>query len=148
MRHLLLALVAITTHAATAEREVKPWMWQTALVPDVGFDLDAATVIHVTNLDANGEGSLRDALWKKGPRVIVFDVGGVIDLKMKELNLSEPQVYVAGQTAPAPGITLIKGGISISADQSVIQHIAVRPGDAGEAVGSGWSPDGISTSGG
>ena len=29
----------------------------------------------------------------------------------------------------------------------IVQHIRVRPGDAGEEKGSGWSPDGISTDG-
>lgn len=124
------------------------WQWQDAVIPDAGFDLDTAQVIHVTTLDGTGKGSLRDALWKEGPRLIVFDVGGVIELEKKGLSISHPQVYVAGQTAPDPGITIIRGGIMLSSDQTVIQHIAVRPGDAGEAKGSGWTPDGISTTGG
>ena len=144
----LLFIFFLALRFSAAAGAAPQWTWQSALVPDVGFDLDAAEVVHVTNLNAEGKGSLRDALWKKGPRLIVFDVGGVIDLKMKGLNISAPQVYVAGQTAPPPGITLIRGGISVSADQTVIQHIAIRPGDAGQAKGSGWAPDGISTSGG
>ena len=124
------------------------WQWQERLVPDVGFDLDKAQVIHVTSLASKGKGTLREALWAKGPRVIVFDVGGVIDLEMKGLSLEEPQAYVAGQTAPGPGITLIRGGISIEGNQTVLQHVSVRPGDAGQPKKSGWQPDGITTSGG
>lgn len=124
------------------------WKWQNGLVPDLGLDLDQAKVVRVTTLASKGEGSLREALWEKGPRVIVFEVAGVIDLEMKSLSVKEPQFVIAGQTAPPPGITLIKGGMGIEGSQSLVQHIAVRPGDAGQAKKSGWQPDGITTSGG
>ncbi len=126
----------------------EPWQWQESLVPDVGFDLDVADVIHVTTLEPRGAGSLDAALKAKGPRIVVFDVGGVIDLGKKGLDLREPQIVVAGQTAPPPGITLIRGGVRIMADRVVFQHLKVRPGDAGQPKKSGWSPDGISTAGG
>ena len=128
--------------------ESTPWRWQDALVPDAGFDLDKAHVLRVTSLASKGKGTLRAALWQKGPRLIVFEVGGVIDLEMKGLDVTDPQVFIAGQTAPAPGITLIRGGLSIESNQTVVQHISVRPGDAGQAKKSGWQPDGITTSGG
>lgn len=123
------------------------WKWDDDLIPDLGFDLDAARVIKVTNLNAKGKGSLANALWAEGPRIVVFEVGGVIDLGMKELSMKNPQLVIAGQTAPGPGITLIRGGISVAASQTLIQHLAVRPGDAGQAVGSGWEPDGFTTLG-
>ena len=105
-------------------------------------------IIRVTNLKAKGEGSLRHALKVQGPRIIVFEVGGVIDLAKNGIVIYEPRVTIAGQTAPSPGITIIRGGISIRTHDVIIKHLMVRPGDAGEPKKSGWETDGISTSGG
>jgi hypothetical protein len=102
-------------------------------------------IIRVTNLDAEGRGSLRAALEASGPRVVVFEVGGVIDLGMQTLRVREPFVTIAGQTAPSPGITIIRGGIDIATHDVVVQHIRVRPGSAEQARGSGWGEDAIST---
>lgn len=105
-------------------------------------------ILRVTNLDASGPGSLRAVLEAKGPRVVVFEVGGVIDLEKQGLSIREPFLTIAGQTAPSPGITLIRGGMSISTHDVLVQHIRIRPGDAEAEKRSGWAPDGISTSGG
>jgi hypothetical protein len=104
-------------------------------------------VIRVTRLDSAGPGTLREALSAKEPRLIVFEVGGVIDLARDGLVIDEPHVTIAGQTAPPPGVTLIRGGITIRTHDVRITHLRVRPGDAGQPKKSGWSPDGISTYG-
>lgn len=107
----------------------------------------ATNVVRVTSLDSAGPGTLREALAARGPRLIVFEVGGVIDLAREGLVIDEPNVTVAGQTAPPPGVTLIRGGILIRAHDVRVTHLRVRPGDAGQPKKSGWSPDGISTFG-
>ena len=104
-------------------------------------------VIRVTTLAAKGPGSLREALDTKGPRTVVFEVGGVIDLGVETVKITEPFLTIAGQTAPQPGITLIRGGIDITAHDVIIQHLRVRPGDAGMAKMSGHDFDAISTVG-
>src|SRR4051812_27293658 len=47
-------------------------------------------IIKVTNLDAAGPGSLAAAVAAKGPRIVVFEVGGVIDLGGNVLKIAEP----------------------------------------------------------
>lgn len=110
---------------------------------------EATSVIKVTNLNADGAGSLKAALDATGRRVIVFEVGGVIDLGgpdgVGSLQVENPNVTIAGQTAPGMGITLIGGGLRINTHDVVVRHMKVRPGDAGQPKKSGWEPDGIST---
>src|SRR5688500_3010469 len=65
----------------------------------------AGKVLRVTTLAAEGPGSLRAALDVAGPRLVVFEVGGVIDLRGRTLLVRRPHLTVAGQTAPDPGIT-------------------------------------------
>jgi hypothetical protein len=86
------------------------------------------------------------------PRLVVFEVGGVIDLQGRSLDVRHPWLTVAGQTAPDPGITLIRGSLTVETHDVVIQHIAVRPGDGGAGSGHGlaqglaqgeWAPDAL-----
>jgi hypothetical protein len=146
--HLRFLLISLLSQATLLCAQTTPWKWQDAIIPDVGFDLDQAQVIRITSLATKGKGTLRDSLKIPGPKLIVFEVGGVINLELKSIEIHDPQVFIAGQTAPAPGITLIRGGLSIEANQCVVQHLKVRPGDAGRPKGSGWDPDSITTSGG
>ena len=104
-------------------------------------------VIKVTNLNKSGPGSLKAAFEASGPRLVVFEVGGVINLERSNLTIKNPYITIAGQTAPPPGITIIRGGITVQTHDVVMQHLAVRPGDAGQPAKSGWEPDGITTSG-
>jgi len=102
-------------------------------------------IIRVTTLADKGPGSFLEALKTKGPRVIVFEVGGIIDMKGEEIEIDEPYLTIAGQTAPNPGITLIRAGVNIRAHDVIIQHIRVRTGTAGMAKRTGWEPDAMGT---
>jgi len=106
------------------------------------------SVLRVTTLAPDGPGSFASAVSTPGPRIIVFEVGGVIDLGGRTLRIDEPYLTIAGQTAPSPGITFIRGGFDIATHDVVIQHIRVRPGEAGFAKRSGHDFDAISTVGG
>ena len=102
-------------------------------------------LLRVTTLSPTGPGSLLEAIATKGPRTIVFEVGGVIDLGRETVRITEPYMTIAGQTAPMPGITLIRGGVDIATHDIVIRHIRIRPGEAGSAKRSGKDFDAIST---
>jgi pectate lyase len=109
---------------------------------------EGGKIIRVTNLQSSGEGSFREAVSMAGPRIIVFEVGGVINLDKEHITIDEPHITIAGQTAPSPGITFIRGSIIIYSHDVIIRHIMIRPGDAGQPKKSGWEPDGMTTVGG
>ncbi|RVQ68800.1 pectate lyase [Croceicoccus ponticola] len=102
-------------------------------------------IIRVTTLAKDGPGSLAEALAAKGKRIVVFEVGGAIDLDRSVLNIAEPFLTIAGQTAPSPGITLLRGGIDVRTHDVKISHLRVLTGDAGQAKRSGWEADAFST---
>lgn len=87
-------------------------------------------IIHVTNLNDSGEGSLREALEGDAPKIIVFDVGGVIPLQ-SELEIGS-NTTIAGQTAPQPGITLRYYTVRPNGNNIIIRFIRVRRGQEKE----------------
>ena len=92
----------------------------------------------MTTLAASGPGSLQEALSTPGPRIIVFDVSGVI---RGDMLIEHGYVTVAGQTAPGGGIT-VQGRFWADYDDSItdiiIRHVRVRPdnldGSQGDAM--------------
>ncbi len=102
-------------------------------------------VLRVTTLAGEGPGSLREALEAEGPRIVVFEVAGVIDLGRRELRIEDPYLTIAGQTAPNPGITLIRGGLVIATHDVVVRHLRVRPGTTGLPRRAGVDFDAITT---
>jgi len=104
-------------------------------------------ILRVTNLNPTGPGSFRAALETRGPRIVVFEVGGVIDMGLQTWTIDQPFLTVAGQTAPSPGITLIRGGIDIRTHDVVVRHIRIRTGVSGQGPRSGWEADALSTVG-
>lgn len=83
-------------------------------------------VVHVTNLNDSGTGSLRDAISKPN-RVIVFDVGGIIKLDSRLVFKSNQTI--AGQTAPGKGISVYGNGVSFSgAVNTIVRYVRFRMG--------------------
>jgi hypothetical protein len=89
-------------------------------------------VYHVTTLEDEGPGSLREAVEAEGPRIVVFDVSGTIRLKTP-LVIRNPYITIAGQTAPGDGICLRDASLSVNADHVVVRFLSSRLGDEGRA---------------
>ncbi len=98
------------------------------------------TVLYVTNLNADGPGSLQWAIDQPGARYVLFTVSGMIDA---QIHLTNGDVTIAGQTSPG-GIT-VRGFVTDEtpyqdqtvrtpddfAENWILQHIRIRPGATG-----------------
>jgi pectate lyase len=84
-------------------------------------------VLKVTTLSPTGPGSLQEALDAPGPRIIVFEVSGVID---GDITITHGDVTIAGETAPGAGLT-IAGRLFAEYDDTVgniiVRFVRVRP---------------------
>jgi pectate lyase len=100
-------------------------------------------VYHVMTLQDDGPGSLRFGIRSaNGPRTIVFDVSGTIELK-KPLVVNKSFLTIAGQTAPGDGICLKDWTFEIKkASHVIVRYLRVRLGDKDKPQGD---PDAITT---
>lgn len=93
-------------------------------------------VIKVTNVNNAGPGSLREAIETDGPRIVVFEVSGTINLST-DLVIENPDLTIAGQTAPGDGVCIRNGLLSIEADNVIVRYLKVRRGDQHPASDDG-----------
>lgn len=85
-------------------------------------------VIKVTNLNNSGSGSFRDAVTASGPRIVVFEVSGIIELT-SEVRITRPFLTIAGQTSPG-GILITGERTVLQAGNIIVQHMRFRAGPA------------------
>ena len=88
------------------------------------------TVYTVTNTNDSGAGSFREACEASGARIVVFNVGGVIDLQTP-IVISNPNISIFGQTAVGDGIMITGTSlpdrlIQISTNEVIIRYLAFR----------------------
>ena len=99
-------------------------------------------VIQVTNLKDSGPGSFRAAVEAEGARIVVFRVSGTIPL-LKDIVIKNPNLTVAGQTAPGDGVALKNYQVMISARDVIVRHLRFRRGRANkgrtDALSISWA---------
>lgn len=101
-------------------------------------------VYHVTNLNDDGPGSLRTGIQSAaGPRTIVFEVSGTIELKTP-IAVEKSYLTIAGQSAPGDGICVKDQTFRIKkASHIILRYVRFRLGDENKPRPSG--PDCLNT---
>jgi hypothetical protein len=85
-------------------------------------------VIVVTSLEDSGPGTLRDACEQGGPRIVVFNVAGIIHLKDR-IRVRAPYITIAGQTAPGDGVCVAGNTVELETHDVVVRHMRFRRGE-------------------
>jgi len=84
-------------------------------------------VIVVTNLNDSGPGSFREACEQGGPRIVVFNVAGIIRLKAA-ISIRAPYITIAGNTAPGDGICIAGNTVQLDTHDVIVRHMRFRRG--------------------
>jgi hypothetical protein len=84
-------------------------------------------VIVVNNLNDSGPGSFRDAVEQGGPRIVVFNVAGIIRLKAA-VSIRAPYITIAGNTAPGDGVCIAGDTVQLDTHDVVVRHMRFRRG--------------------
>ena len=82
----------------------------------------------VTNLNDNGPGSFREACEVGGPRIVLFNVAGIITLK-ERIRIRAPYITIAGSTAPGDGVCLAGNTVELETHDVIIRHMRFRRGN-------------------
>jgi pectate lyase len=82
----------------------------------------------VSNLNDGGPGSFRAAVEATGPRIVVFGVAGLITLETP-LEINQPFLTIAGQTAPGDGVCVRGQSVHINTHDVIIRYMRFRRGN-------------------
>lgn len=85
-------------------------------------------VFVVTSLDDSGPGTLREACESAGPRIVIFNVAGIIHLQ-KPIFIEAPYITIDGHTAPGDGICIAGNGLVDNVHDVIIRYIRFRRGN-------------------
>src|SRR5450759_3627657 len=85
-------------------------------------------VFVVTNLSDSGPGSFREACEAGGPRIVVFNVAGIIRLK-ERIRVRAPYITIAGNPAPGDGVCLAGDTVELETHDVIIRHMRFRRGE-------------------
>src|SRR5687768_3951691 len=96
-------------------------------------------VFVVTSLEDSGPGTLREACEAGGPRVVVFNVAGIIRLKDK-IRVRAPYITINGATAPGDGVCVAGNTFELETHDVIVRHMRFRrgamdPGDRNDSIG-------------
>lgn len=82
----------------------------------------------VTNLNDSGPGSYREACEAAGPRIVVFNVAGIIHLE-KPVFIQAPYITIDGHTAPGDGVCIAGETTFMYAHDIVVRYMRFRRGN-------------------
>jgi hypothetical protein len=85
-------------------------------------------VFVVTSLDDSGAGTFREACEAGGPRIVVFNVAGIIRLKDR-IRIRAPYITIDGSTAPGDGVCIAGNTVELDTHDVVIRHMRFRRGE-------------------
>ena len=81
----------------------------------------------VTHLGDQGPGSFREACEAGGPRIVVFNVAGIIRLE-EVLRIRAPYITISGATAPGDGICIAGDTVELETHDVIVRHMRFRRG--------------------
>ncbi len=87
-------------------------------------------VFVVTSLADSGPGSFREACEAGGPRIVVFNVAGIIRLADR-IRIRAPYITIDGSSAPGDGVCIAGNTVELDTHDVIIRHMRFRRGEMG-----------------
>jgi len=85
-------------------------------------------VFVVTSLADSGPGTFREACEAGGPRIVVFNVAGIIRLEDR-IRIRAPYITIDGSSAPGDGVCIAGNTVELDTHDVVVRHMRFRRGE-------------------